>query len=194
MVGAGGGIRRRSLIPSGLRKYRPSGGPEGWGGRSGAAADGGSSSEPGVGQPAGFWGWHDPARSDGRTTGRLVEAGATAEITEPACTTSPAGWEGESGTGESSASGAAGSEGSSGSSAQGGLTAMGHVSCPGLRRPWGGCGRGRGDTVLQRDRPREPNQQADRRAMFNPSDCPLLYLEGGRCVPMQATNAGTDTG
>jgi len=54
-----------------------------------------------------------------------VEAGATAEITEPACTTSPAGWEGESGTGESSAIEAAGSEGSSGSSAQGGLSGHG---------------------------------------------------------------------
>jgi len=53
-----------------------------------------------------------------------VEAGATAEITEPACTTSPAGWEGESGTGESSAIEAAGSEGSP---AQDGLTAMGHA-------------------------------------------------------------------
>jgi len=36
------------------------------------------------------------------------------------------------------------------------------------------------------DRPRAPNQQADQRAMFNTSDCPLLYLEGGSCVPMQA--------
>ena len=62
-----------------------------------------------------------------------------------------------------------------------------------------GVGAGVDEAALQgifriADRPREPNQQADRRAMFNTSDCPLLYLEGGRCVAMQATNAGTDTG
>ncbi len=39
-----------------------------------------------------------------------------------------------------------------------------------------------------------PNRQADRRAMFNPSGRPLFFLEGGSCVPVQATNAGTDAG
>ena len=39
------------------------------------------------------------------------------------------------------------------------------------------------------DRPREPNQQADRRAMFNPSDCPLLNLEGEMC-----SDAGNECG
>ena len=192
MVGAGGGTFSKGLKCNGLRQYRPSGGPEGRGGRSGAAADGGSSSEPGVGQPAGFWGWHDPARSDGRTTGRLVEAGATAEITEPACTTSPAGWEGESGTGESSASGAAGSEGSSGSSAQGGLTAMGHVSCPGLRRPWGGCGRGRGGTPADFSGPRiGQGSQTSRRTGGRCSILPTVSLpwRGEMC-----SDAGNECG
>ena len=124
MPRAGGGSLRRALIPNRLRQYRPSGGPEGRGGRTGAGAEGGSSSEQGEGRRAGSWERHDAARSDGRTAGP-VEAGATAEITEPACTTSPAGWEGESGTGESSAIEAAGSEGSSGSSAQGGLSGHG---------------------------------------------------------------------
>jgi len=66
MVGAGGGSLRRALIPNGLRQYLPAGGPEGRGGRSGAAADGGSSSGPGVGQPAGVWGWAAAARPDDR--------------------------------------------------------------------------------------------------------------------------------
>jgi len=124
MPRAGGGIRRRALIPSGLRKYRPAGGPEGGGGRSGAAADGGSSSGPGEGGLAGVWGWADAARPAGRAA-RPAGAGAAANMTEPASIRSPAGWEGESGAGGSSAIEAAGSEGSSGSSAQGGLSGHG---------------------------------------------------------------------
>ena len=94
--------------------------------------------------------------------------------------------------------GAAGSEGSSGSTGQGGLSAVEgrapYMSCPGLRRPWGWV-RAWTSAALQgifriADRPREPDQQADRRAMFIPSDCPLLYLEGGRCVAMQGNECG----
>jgi len=94
--------------------------------------------------------------------------------------------------------------GPEGSPAQDGLTAMGHAvegATPVVPRRDAAVGvcAGVDEAALQRifriaDRPREPDQQADRRAMFSPSDCPLLYLEGGRCVAMQATNAGTDTG
>jgi len=122
MVGAGGGIRRRSLIPSGLRKYRAVGGPEGGGGRSGAGAAGGSSSRPGEGGLAGVWGWADAARPAGRAA-RPAGAGAAANMTEPASIRSPAWWEGESGGGGPRAPGAGGLEGSSGSVTQGGLSA-----------------------------------------------------------------------
>jgi len=111
MLRARGGSLRGALIPNGLRQYRRAGGSKGRGGRTGAGAAGGSSSGPGEGQPAGLRGWHDAARSDGRTAGP-VEAVATAEITEPASIRSPAWWEGESDTEGSSPIGAAGSEGS----------------------------------------------------------------------------------